>query len=105
MFTQSGIRDNVFERTLQMSIEETNSLTMDSVNFKKEFDYHVSQYNSLIRNFQGSYHSFHSLINNEYEQAVRYQHLIKENYKRGVAIDKEERKFRKYYLKSLGMEM
>ena len=60
LFTQSGIRDDVFERTLQMSIEETNSLTMDSVNLKKEFDSHVSQYNSLIRNYQGgSIHSFH----------------------------------------------
>ena len=36
LFTQSGIRDDVFERTLQMSIEETNSLTMDSVNLKKK---------------------------------------------------------------------
>ena len=36
LFTQSGIRDDVFERTLQMYIKETKSLAMDSVNFKKE---------------------------------------------------------------------
>ena len=106
LFTQSGIRDDVFERTLQMSIKETNSLTMDSVNLKKEFDSHVSQYNSLIRNYQGgSIHSFHSLINNEYEQVMRYEHLIKENHKRVVAIDREVRTFRKYYLNSLAREM
>ena len=106
LFIQSGIIKDVFERSEKVFKDEMNSLTMDCVKYNKKFDIHVSQYNSLIRNYQGgSIHSFHSLINNEYEQVIRYEHLIKENHKRVVAIDKEVRTFMKYYLKSVAKEM
>ena len=58
LFIHSGIK-NVFERTQQMYKKEMNSLAMDSINYKKN-DIHVSQYNSIITNYQGG--GIHSLI-------------------------------------------
>jgi len=100
LFIQSGIIKDVFERSEKVFKDEMNSLTMDSVKYNKKFDIHVSQYNSLIRIYQGgSIHSFHLLINNEYEQVVRYEYLLRKNYNRAVKIDKEVRKFLKYFIK------
>ena len=81
--------------------EEINSLAMDSVKYNKKIDIHVSQYNSLIRNFHGNFHMFHSLLNIVYEKIVRYENLFIENYNRAVKIDKEVRKFLKYFIKIL----
>ena len=53
LFIQSGIIKDVFERSEKVFKDEMNSLTMDSVKYNKKFDIHVSQYNSLIRIYQG----------------------------------------------------
>ena len=82
-----------------------NLLGINSYNYKKEMEYHVSRYNAFKRNFQGSIHFFHCLINSVYEEIVRYEILIKQNYNRAVKIDKEVRKFMKYCLKELVKEM
>ena len=76
---------------------------MNSVNYDKEFECHVSQYNFLIRNYQGGgIHIFHSLINSEYEQVVRYENLKSQTFRRAVTFYNELRKFEKYYLKEDG---
>ena len=100
LFIQSGIKEDVYERTEQMFKNKMNLLALNSVNYDKEFEYHVSQYNFLIRNYQGrGIHSFHSLINSEYEQVVRYENLKSQNFKRAFKFENELRKFMKYCLK------
>ena len=101
LFIHSGIIKDVYERSEKVFKDEMNSLTMDSVNYKKELDFLISRYNSLIRNFHGNFHMFHSLLNIVYEKIVRYENLFIENYNRAVKIDKEVRKFLKYFIKIL----
>ena len=103
LFIQSGIKEDVYERTVQMFKDEINLLELNSVNYHKEFEYHVSHYNSLIINYQGEgIHSFHSLLNSEYEQVVRYENLKSQTFRRAVTFYNELRKFEKYYLKEDG---
>ena len=42
LFIQSGIIKDVYERSEKVFKDEMNSLTMDSVNYKKELDFLIS---------------------------------------------------------------